>query len=388
MIRALGRSGLICIALVTVSTVQAAERPIAAVTQLALAPEIDGVIGDGEWQGVPVGDRPFIQVVPEFGEPSPFRTVVRIAQTEDALYVAIEAFDLDPDRLSVAATSRDGAMDRDDSVAVMVDTFSDRRTGYVFRTNALATQWDARLADNGRTVDALWDAEWRCAAQRYDDRWTAEFEIPFVILRFRAGDNETWGLSFLRNLPRRLETSVWSGPSEAEWRVSSFGTLTGLQLQGSGGKTWLAIPYGLAGVNDEGETDFEVGGDFRWRPSSALGVDLTVNPDFALIEADVEVINLTRFEFSFPKSARSSSKATSATASVFGSSTAAASATSPGAARPQARPARWSTAPSPRRRIGSSTMLGQPRGPTMASRVFSTVCRVAQMLVSSVQAAA
>ena len=301
MIRALVRSGLLCIALVAISTVQAAERPTAAVAQLAQAPEIDGVVGEEEWQEAPALDRPLIQVEPEFGEPSPFRTVIRIAQTEDALYVAIEAFDPEPDRLSVAATSRDGAMDRDDSVAVMVDTFSDRRTGYVFRTNALATQWDARLADNGRTVDALWDAEWRCAAQRYEDRWTAEFEIPFVILRFRSGNDETWGLSFLRNLPRRLETSVWSGPSEAEWRVSSFGTLTGLQLQGRGGKTWLAIPYGLAVINDEGETDFEIGGDFRWRPSSALGVDLTVNPDFALIEADVEVINLTRFELYIPE---------------------------------------------------------------------------------------
>ena len=54
-------------------------------------------------------------------------------------------------------------------------------------------------------------------------------------------------------------------------------------------------------IDEDGDTDFEIGGDLRWRPSSALGVDLTVNPDFALIEADVEVINLTRFELFIPE---------------------------------------------------------------------------------------
>jgi len=278
-----------------------AERPIAAITTLEQAPEIDGLISETEWQGVAVLDQPFVQFEPEPGQPSPFRTVVRIAQTESALYVAIEAFDPSPGRLAAAVTRRDGSMNTDDSVAVMLDTFSDRRTGYVFNTNALATQWDARIADNGRTVDELWDAEWKCAAQRFDDRWTAEFEIPFVVLRFRSGEDQSWGLSFMRTVPRRLETSLWAGPTEDVWRVSSFGSMTGLTLQRRADKTWEAIPYGLAIVNDSGDTDFEIGGDFRWRPSSAIGVDLTVNPDFALIEADVEVINLTRFELFIPE---------------------------------------------------------------------------------------
>jgi hypothetical protein len=85
------------------------------------------------------------------------------------------------------------------------------------------------------------------------------------------------------------------------WRVASFGTLTGLELTSRAEKTWLAIPYGLAAVNASGDTDFEIGGDFRWRPSSTIGVDLTMNPDFALIEADVEVVNLTRFELFIPE---------------------------------------------------------------------------------------
>ena len=185
------RSVLAIAAMVTAASAGAVDRPTAAVAHLAESPAIDGIIGEAEWEGATVLDEPFVQVEPEFGAPSPFRTVIRIAQTETALFVAIAAFDPDPYRLSVAATARDGDMDRDDSVGVMLDTFLDGRTAYVFRTNALATQWDATLANNGRTVDKLWDVEWRCAAHRFGDRWTAEFEIPFSVLRFRRGGDRS-----------------------------------------------------------------------------------------------------------------------------------------------------------------------------------------------------
>jgi len=281
--------------------VQGSEQRSIAVARIDEAPVIDGEIDEREWKDVPVEGRTFVQVEPEFGEPSPFPTLVRIAQTADALYVAIEAVDPDPEQLSVAATARDGNMSGDDSLAVMLDTFTDERTAYVFMTNAIATQMDARIADNGRNVDDQWDGEWRCAARRSDRGWSAEFEIPFASLRFRPGEDRSWGLGFIRNVPRRLETSVWSGPTEDAWRVSSFGRLHGLVLPTSSARSWQAIPYALAVVDEDGETDFEIGGDLRWRPTSSLGVDLTVNPDFALIEADVEVINLTRFELFIPE---------------------------------------------------------------------------------------
>ena len=127
----------------------AAERPDIAITVLEQAPVIDGVIGEAEWSGVSILDEHFIQVVPEFGQPSPFRTVIRVAQTESAVYVAVESFDPDISRLAAAATNRDGDIDSDDSITVMLDTFSNQRTAYAFGANPLATQWDGSIADNG-----------------------------------------------------------------------------------------------------------------------------------------------------------------------------------------------------------------------------------------------
>ncbi len=293
--------GLLGLTLFAATAVGAADRPSLSVAPLATAPVIDGELTEAEWSDAAVWGGYFVQVEPEFGQPSPFRTVVRIGQTSATLYVAFESYDPDPDRLATAMTRRDGAVGDDDAVAVLLDTFADGRTAYAFATNALATQWDARVADNARTIDEVWDAAWSCASQRHADRWIVEFEIPFGILRFDPGTDRTWGLNLARTIPRRLEESLWSGPAESFFRVSSFGTLTGLDLGAREEKPWQVIPYGLAAAAAGEPLEGEIGGDLRFRPSRAVAVDLTVNPDFAIIEADVEVINLSRFELFIPE---------------------------------------------------------------------------------------
>lgn len=277
------------------------------VASLAVAPTIDGDISDTEWIGAGVADQSFVQIEPAYGEPSPFRTVVRVAQTATALYVAIEAFDPEIERLSAAITQRDAITNRDnnvvqdDTVAVFLDPFGDGRTAYVFRTNPLSTQEDGRIADNGRTIDMQWDSAWRSVAVRREDRWTIEFEIPFSILIYASGMDRTWKANFVRTLPRRLETSAWSGPAESVFRVSGFSDLTGIDLPSQSADVWTLIPYGIVSFEVDKGARAEFGGDVRWRPSSNLAVDLTYNPDFALVDADVEIVNLTRFEVQVPE---------------------------------------------------------------------------------------
>jgi hypothetical protein len=280
------------------------------VGSLAVAPTIDGDIGDAEWTGANIADQNFVQIEPAYGEPSPFRTVVRVGQTATALYVAFEAFDPEIDRLSAAVTQRDAISTReansfgtvqDDTVALLLDPFGDGRTAYIFRLNPLATQEDGRIVDNGRAIDLQWDGSWRSAAVRRADRWTVEFEIPFSILIYAGGMDRTWKANFVRTLPRRLETAVWSGPAESVFRVSGFGDLTGIDTPGQSADVWQFIPYGIATFEEAKGARFEFGGDVRWRPSSNLGADFTYNPDFALVDADVEVVNLTRFEVQVPE---------------------------------------------------------------------------------------
>ena len=267
---------------------------------LGSSPTVDGTIDDQVWTEAATIDG-LIQIRPEFGDPSPFPTTVKIGVTDRSLFVAFVLTDPEPGRIAAAVTTRDGDLDDDDSVGVLLDTFNDDRTGYLFRTNLLGTQQDGRIADNGRTVDTRWDAAWRCAAARTTGGWTVEIEIPFEVLRYRAGSDRTWGLNVTRTVPRRLETSVWAGPGETEWRVAQFGSLVGLTLPLRDTKRLEVIPYGLATLERDEDPNFEVGGDLRYRITGNLGIDLTVNPDFAIIEADVEEINLTRFELFVPE---------------------------------------------------------------------------------------
>jgi hypothetical protein len=47
--------------------------------------------------------------------------------------------------------------------------------------------------------------------------------------------------------------------------------------------------------------DVEVGGDLKFGVTNGLTLDLTVNPDFAQAEADVQQVNLTQFPQFFPE---------------------------------------------------------------------------------------
>lgn len=263
-------------------------------------PVIDGVLDDDVWARASRIEG-FVQFEPEFGKPSPFRTRVLVGFTSDTLYIGFRNFDSEPERIAAAVTSRDGDMDRDDSVSVLLDTLHNGRTAYFFATNALGVQTDGKVADNGRTVETEWDASWECASRRTATGWDAEFAIPFKVLRFKGGEEVSWGVNFVRRVPRRLETSLWSGPGESQWRVSEFGIIDGLTVRATDFKKLAFIPYALIAA-EKGEDLFtRIGADLRFRITDNLSGDLTINPDFALIEADVEEVNLTRFELFVPE---------------------------------------------------------------------------------------
>jgi hypothetical protein len=92
-----------------------------------------------------------------------------------------------------------------------------------------------------------------------------------------------------------LEHSFWHGPLEAPFRVAQYGELTGLDLEG-GARRYELIPYAL-GRYEQGRTiKGDAGLDVRYTFRPETTANLTLNPDFATVEADEEFVNLTRFE--------------------------------------------------------------------------------------------
>ncbi len=266
-----------------------------AVAKPASAPPlIDGVIGEDEWQGATVFSD-FLQLVPQKGEPATQPTRGYFLFDDTHIYIGVLAYDDAPETITARLNNRDSALTQDDSITVYVDTFHDRRTCYFFSTNPLSTQSDGRITDDGRVQDTVWDAAWDVVARTTPEGWSAEFAIPLRALQFAAGDSRTWGFNIGRTRRSDLEHSFWAGPLESANRVSQYGELQGLSLHG-GAKRWDLIPYVQSSVEQGGATRGNAGLDVRYMFRPETIANLTLNPDFAIIEADEEFVNLTRFE--------------------------------------------------------------------------------------------
>ena len=260
---------------------------------------VDGVIDEGVWAGAPeVSD--FIQLQPQRGEKARFRTVVKIVYDDAYIYFGFLCYDPQPEKIAARLGKRDADLRSDDSVYILLDTFNDNQSAYYFSTNLLGTQWDGRITDNGRTSDDTWDGIWKSTTQKTDFGWSAELAIALASIKYEAGTNKTWGLSLGRGVPRVLEFSFWTGPLESAEKVSQFGELSGLDLSAVLKKSQV-IPHIILKLEEEEATEFAAGLDVRYAFSQLVSGNLTVNPDFATVEADQEQINLTRFELSLPE---------------------------------------------------------------------------------------
>ena len=292
------------------------DRPRLQATRLAQAPVIDGdVLGEELWLDVDFGTG-FQQVEPFEGEPASERTEVRIAFDDAALYIAVICFDRDASSLAISDSRRDARLQDEDSFRVVLDTFGDRQNGFVFGTNVGGIQYDGQFTNQGRGgggssrssfssggANLDWDTSWTVRTMSGEYGWSAEMAIPFRSLRYGSG-RAVWGLNFERNIRRKNETAFWAhlGRQHDLFRVSEAGHLVGVEPPRQ--RNLQLTPYVLSSARDyvEGSTDdSEVGMDLKYGVTPSLTLDLTVNTDFAQVEADDQQINLDRFSLFFPE---------------------------------------------------------------------------------------
>ncbi|MHB1223342.1 MAG: carbohydrate binding family 9 domain-containing protein [Gemmatimonadaceae bacterium] len=290
----------------SIGSVNAERRREMVAAPAARAPRIDGVLDDDVWRDAePSSD--FVQSEPQEGEPASERTVVQVAYDDDALYVAAYLHDASPDALIVNDIRKDFREDDQDSFEVLLDTFGDRRNGYVFITNPEGARSDRQVANEGREINTSWDAMWEVRTRRVADGWTVEMAIPFRAIRFDPSAGDSWGINFSRRIRRRNEIDFWSPVPRAYTlaRVSLAGDLVGLN-GATGGRDLRIKPYVAAStVRETGGIDYsqkaDVGADLKYGVTPGLTLDVTANPDFAQAEADEQQVNLTQFSQFFPE---------------------------------------------------------------------------------------
>ncbi len=280
--------------------------PVVTAVRATSAIAVDGRLDESAWQDAPVADR-FVQSEPSTGADATERTEVRVLYDANTLYIGAYLHDREPQKLVVNDIRKDFKEEDQDDFEVILDTFHDRRNGYVFLTNVEGARADRQVANEGREINTNWDAVWTVKTRRLADGWVAEMAIPFRALRFEAGAGQTWGINFSRRIRRKNEVDFWA-PIPREYaltRLSLAGTLDGVHPEGAS-RDLRIKPYALARtVRPTGGAEFgssgDAGLDVKARVTPGLTLDATVNPDFAQVEADEQQVNLTQFSQFFPE---------------------------------------------------------------------------------------
>jgi len=272
---------------------------------------LDGRLDDAAWRAADSAFD-FRQREPVEGAAATERTVVRVLRDDDALYVAVRAYDRAPGEIRATQLRRDADLSSDDNMTLLFDSFHDRRTAFVFQTNPNGAMWDAQV--NGlENSNSNWNGIWEVATSRDSSGWIAEFRIPFSTLRFDAGANATFGFNVERRIRRKNEQVLWSAwrRNEGLYQLVAEGELAGLGSLERRRNVELK-PY-LLGRSVAAEHDVtgvrtsdtfaagKAGIDAKTLLLPTLTADLSVNTDFAQVEVDRQVINLTRFPTFFPE---------------------------------------------------------------------------------------
>ena len=270
--------------------------------------EIDGELTEPDWQKAP-SIHQFIQFEPDAGAPLTEATEVRILYDDKHIYFGFVCSEPDRSKIIANKMRRDAQMWDQDNVFVLLDTYNDRRSGFFFRVNPLGAREDVALMDSGDSRNENWNAVWDSRSKINGDNWTTEIAIPFSQLRFKDEEALTWGLNLGRTIQKNQEEGTWAPVPAAytflaRYRTTHLGTLTGLSGI-SQRRSIEFLPYFLPGVartETEGTAGvFDFGADMKVSVTSNLTADLTVNTDFAQVEADQEQANLTRFSLFFPE---------------------------------------------------------------------------------------
>jgi hypothetical protein len=198
-----------------------------------------------------------------------------------------------------------------DLVGLILDSFHDLRTGFLFGISSSGVKYDGMFINDGMNEDYSWDPNWWVKTSVNNEGWIAEMKIPFSQVRFEKNSGDIWGLEVARVLYRKHETIFWQHiPKDAPGIVHCFGELTGLE-QIKPRKILDVTPYGVAKMEtfkaepgnpfkEKGRKyKFNGGVDAKIGVTNNLTMDLTINPDFGQVEADPSEVNLTAYETFF-----------------------------------------------------------------------------------------
>ncbi len=279
-------------------TVSGTNIPTAKITRTADIPRIDGNINEKVWETATILTE-FRQYEPVFNANPSLPTKVFLLYDDEAIYVAAEMSDTEPDSIARQLGERDNEDLNADYFGVGFDTYCNQQDAYLFIVSASGVQTDGRMQDG--TYNAVWESSVKITSSG----WMVEMRIPYSALRFPKKEIQEWGFQAFRKIRRYREEIQWapeekgSGNSLVYW-----GKLTGFENI----KPPLRLsftPYisgSLQSNSDPMLKDNSLSGayngglDIKYGINESFTMDMILLPDFSQVQSDKIQKNLTAYE--------------------------------------------------------------------------------------------
>jgi hypothetical protein len=279
---------------------------------------IDGKVDEPAWKKI--DPLPLVTHWPVFGNEVETGTEIRLAYDDEYLYVSGIIY-VDPEKINAPTYKRDAIGGHIDNVSIILDTFRDNENALWFWVSPTGARTDAVISNDGageNSISTYWDAIWEAETEITDTGWTVEMRIPFSSLRYE-NNNDIVEMGLIAFRYHAYDVNLEIFPAiPTDWGTFSFlkpsqsqpVVLENIRDQ----RPFYVIPYLLGGMDravvpdlPEGEfnhqsgMNYDAGFDLKMGLTNNTTLDLTVNTDFAQVEADDQQINLTRFSLFFPE---------------------------------------------------------------------------------------
>ncbi|MFC2129423.1 DUF5916 domain-containing protein, partial [Bacteroidota bacterium] len=279
----------------------------------------DGICDDPGW--AKIEPLPLIMMTPSYGNEPSEKTEIRIAYDDDYLYMGAKCFDSHPEKMKIQL-KRDDWKYECDWIMLILDTFNDKENTVLFGTSPSGGRTDVAFSNDANSLsydmNTSWNTYWDVKASVDNAGWQVEMRIPFSSLRFQDKDGETvMGLSVSRYISSKNEGICMPNVEEKYgfWGANKATQAIEIVIKDIKSKKPLYLtPYLLGGLEQENilsddETKYDhsnyktwnAGLDVKYRLTDNLTIDATINQDFAQVEADNQIVNLTRFSLFFPE---------------------------------------------------------------------------------------
>jgi hypothetical protein len=282
---------------------------------------LDGPSDEDAWAGV----EPLALTMyePTFRGSTDRTIQLLVGYDDDALYVAARFYHDDPAAIRAFSLTRD-RWSGDDGFGVLLDTFNDNENGVRFVGLPLGTRMDMTITGGGAGGEgggsgggprsSSWNTFWDLATEITDVGWFGEIRIPFSTLRFETGEDGSVVMGMMAYVYEPGPGTRWTYPAiPQDFPYTQISAWQDVRLRDIEPRSPVYLtPYALTGASRAAELDpggpawryassddVEVGADIKLNPTPNLTLDLTLNTDFAAVEADQQQVNLTRFSLFF-----------------------------------------------------------------------------------------